>query len=345
LESKPILLQHKPVTATDHPKNLVVGSIANPSFEDGIVYGDLVLWSQDAIDAVESKELPALSLGYRYRLDATPGTTPDGEPYDGRMLDIAMNHCALVAEPRIEGAIVNDSAKGFKKIGRTFGTTSNKGTKMQQRISRAFGLDDSRCRGRDETSLSKLDGPKAAQDGEEENPAAARVLELLRGKLSPEEIDELVALIGEMGESDEDEGRRADGDNRPGLRDHDGYEPDASDDAEEMRPNGLQRSRHSLSEDVDETGLKENLRRIGRTLSGTLGRKPESSAMDAAAAEASFRARFPNLPRDTRSGIAFCQTRDGTGQFRNRPREPLAADSSASASFFSRYPNAAKVQR
>jgi uncharacterized protein len=40
----------------------------------------------------------------------TPGTTPDGEVYDGVMTEIEFNHVALVTEPRVKGAMVGDSA-------------------------------------------------------------------------------------------------------------------------------------------------------------------------------------------------------------------------------------------
>ncbi len=96
LEGKPLLLEHRPVDARNHPKQITIGTVTNPSYENGSVFGDLVIWDQNAIDAIESRELPALSCGYRYRCDPTSGTAPDGESYDGRMLDIAMNHVALV---------------------------------------------------------------------------------------------------------------------------------------------------------------------------------------------------------------------------------------------------------
>jgi hypothetical protein len=337
LEGKPLLLEHRPITAGNHPKQITIGTISNPSFENGTVYGDLIIWDQAAIDAIEGGELPALSCGYRYVCDPRLGTAPDGERYDGRMTTIQFNHIALVENPRVEGAVVADSVPGFSLVGLKIGE------KHMKSIRKAFGLDGPACRAKDETPLSKLDGPKAVQDADND---AAELMEILKGALSPAVFERVCELLAKP---DEGEGRRADNDPRPALAKHDNYEPDASDDEEEMRPNGLQRSRHDLSDDerpVDATSLRENLLRVARNLAGEKpGRRPAESgagAMDEAA-EASFRARFPNLPRNTSGGVVFCQSAEGRTQF--QPRQPIAADSSASASFFDRFPNAARITR
>ncbi|WP_454813777.1 DUF2213 domain-containing protein [Labrys neptuniae] len=111
-EGKPLLIQHKPVNADEHPKELTVGSIGSPvNFDPPYLTAPLTIWEGEAIDLVQSKKQRELSCGYRYRPDMTPGTTPEGEPYDGVMRDIGGNHLALVEQGRAgPDVLVHDSA-------------------------------------------------------------------------------------------------------------------------------------------------------------------------------------------------------------------------------------------
>lgn len=98
------------------------------------------------------------------------------------------------------------------------------------------------------------------------------------------------------------ESERADGDPREALRDHDEIGVPAGlraaervDTSGPMRPNWLERSRHTGFEEderpVDATGLRENFLRVARNLRGEkLGRRT-AGAMDAAARQA-FDARY-----------------------------------------------------
>jgi len=111
---KPILEDHKEVDAKNHGKNskLVVGSIGDsPEFEAPYLFNNLTFWPQEAIDDIESNKKKELSPGYRYDADMTPGTTPEGEPFDGIMRNIRGSHLAKVVEGR-QGpdVVVRDSA-------------------------------------------------------------------------------------------------------------------------------------------------------------------------------------------------------------------------------------------
>lgn len=98
---KPLLIHHKPTTATDHAEELVCGAVGTNVVFDGVyLRAPLSIWTQDAIDAVESERQRELSPGYRYAVDMTPGHTPDGVAFDGRMTQIMGNHVALVFEGR-----------------------------------------------------------------------------------------------------------------------------------------------------------------------------------------------------------------------------------------------------
>jgi len=111
---KPILLEHKPVSADEHPRELTVGSIGEPVEMDGdTLYAPLNIWDAEAIKGIESERQKSLSCGYRYQPEMTPGRSPEGEPYDGIMRAIDANHLALVTEPRVPGAVVADSAENL----------------------------------------------------------------------------------------------------------------------------------------------------------------------------------------------------------------------------------------
>ncbi len=106
----PLLSKHVPVSADDHQPELVVGSTGTDArFEAPYLKNSLVVWAQDAIDAIESGEQRELSCAYRYRADMTPGQH-QGQPYDGVMRDIRGNHVALVAMGRAgPDVVVGDS--------------------------------------------------------------------------------------------------------------------------------------------------------------------------------------------------------------------------------------------
>ena len=96
----PLLSEHVPVSADDHKPKLVVGATGSDAvFKSPFLQNSLVIWSQDAIDDIESGEKKELSCAYRYEPDMTPGKY-EGQPYDGVMRNIRGNHVALVATGR-----------------------------------------------------------------------------------------------------------------------------------------------------------------------------------------------------------------------------------------------------
>lgn len=102
---KPLMIAHKPISASDHPKDLVVGSVAGAEFEHPYLYAALNIWDQGAIDAVESGSQKELSSAYHYTADMTPGTF-EGQPYDGVMRALHANHVALVRDGRAGSDVV-----------------------------------------------------------------------------------------------------------------------------------------------------------------------------------------------------------------------------------------------
>lgn len=107
MDGKPVLFQHKPVSAQDHPKEITVGAVGATHWEDPDLIGSFTVWDQEAIDAIEGGDLKAVSAGYAYRAIAQGGVH-DGQPYSLTMVDIVFNHLALVAVPRVKNAIIGD---------------------------------------------------------------------------------------------------------------------------------------------------------------------------------------------------------------------------------------------
>ncbi len=96
----PLLSEHAAVGAENHQPELVVGaSGTDAQFDAPYLKASLVVWSQDAIDQIESGRKREVSSAYRYRADMTPGTY-EGRRYDGIMRDIVGSHIALVSEGR-----------------------------------------------------------------------------------------------------------------------------------------------------------------------------------------------------------------------------------------------------
>lgn len=117
IEGKPVLLHHKPLTSEDHPEELVVGSVGTgAAYVHPYLRAPISVWRQDAIDAVEAdpdddEYQGELSPGYRYRADMSPGRSPEGVAFHGRMRDIKFNHLAIVKEGRTgHDVIVADEA-------------------------------------------------------------------------------------------------------------------------------------------------------------------------------------------------------------------------------------------
>ena len=112
----PILSKHVPITSEMPERHLWEGTTGTDAeWNDPYLDNSLALWTQDAVDGVESEDederKKELSCAYRYDADMTPGRTPDGTPYDGVMRNIRGNHVALVPTGRTgHDVVVGDSA-------------------------------------------------------------------------------------------------------------------------------------------------------------------------------------------------------------------------------------------
>jgi uncharacterized protein len=100
-EAKPITLFHpeKGVSASNW-RGTAVGDFHNVRKEtDDLVHADLIVRDEDTVREV-AFGLKELSCGYDFDLDLTPGTTPEGQAYDGLQKNIRGNHLAIVYRGR-----------------------------------------------------------------------------------------------------------------------------------------------------------------------------------------------------------------------------------------------------
>lgn len=107
----PLLSRHVATSADDHPREVTVGATGNSAeFDAPFLTNSLVVWDGEAIAAIEDGTQRELSCGYRYDLDATPGTYR-GRAFFGRMTNIIGNHVAIVIEGRVGAdCVVGDAA-------------------------------------------------------------------------------------------------------------------------------------------------------------------------------------------------------------------------------------------
>jgi 8-oxo-dGTP pyrophosphatase MutT (NUDIX family) len=108
---KPLLIVHKPLNSNEHPSEKVIGAVGtSPKFDGTYIQAPLTVWTQQAINLIESGKQKELSSGYRYRADMTPGVYK-GMKYDGVMRDILGNHVAVVVTGRAgSDVVVEDSS-------------------------------------------------------------------------------------------------------------------------------------------------------------------------------------------------------------------------------------------
>jgi hypothetical protein len=110
LNGKPLMIVHRAQSADDHDREVVVGCVSKPVWDNPELKSELEVWDGEGIDLIESEKQKDLSAGYHYVPVMTPGTTPEGKAFDGVMTEIEFNHVTLVVEGRVKGAMVGDSA-------------------------------------------------------------------------------------------------------------------------------------------------------------------------------------------------------------------------------------------
>jgi len=109
-----ITLQHPDALVNSKNYSSVTKGIvrgAGTETDDQHVQCNLLIQAQDAIDAVQ-RGMCELSAGYTAIYDDTPGTTPDGQPFDFKQTRIHINHVAIVDRGRAGTARIFDEKTG-----------------------------------------------------------------------------------------------------------------------------------------------------------------------------------------------------------------------------------------
>lgn len=113
MKGKPIVVTHKGGNVNkDNARGRVVGTMLSGRQDGPYTRSELVVMDGEAIKKAESGELAELSLGYKLRLDETPGYYHAGrneirqdaaegfEPFDAIQRDLEINHVAFVPRGR-----------------------------------------------------------------------------------------------------------------------------------------------------------------------------------------------------------------------------------------------------
>jgi hypothetical protein len=109
----PLLIDHRPVAADDHPHELVVGSTGdNASYVHPFLRNSLHIWDQNAIDAIKDRSRTELSSAYHY-VPVVQSGVYEGNPYQIVMTDIVANHLSLVETGRAGHAVTVADAMPF----------------------------------------------------------------------------------------------------------------------------------------------------------------------------------------------------------------------------------------
>lgn len=112
----PIILEHEMLgegftKVDDRP---VAGTVSNVEFdeEDGVLYGDITIWSENLKDAI-TNGTKEISLGYRCRYGKQSGVYK-GQAYDFTQNDMTPNHVAIVPAGRCGSDVRVFDAKDSK---------------------------------------------------------------------------------------------------------------------------------------------------------------------------------------------------------------------------------------
>ena len=95
----PIIDRHSALINSKNVRQHIVGSVLTSARQDGNnMVGDIVIYDPTPITTHGRKEL---SLAYGVRCDETPGVTPEGLPYDAKVIAITRyDHLAIVEKGR-----------------------------------------------------------------------------------------------------------------------------------------------------------------------------------------------------------------------------------------------------
>lgn len=187
----PLLQKHIQVSADAPMKDDVVGSIGSDvHFDAPYLKASLCVWDSEAIALIDAQELDELSSAYHYVPVMEPGTTPEGEAYDGRMTDILGNHLALVEVGRAGPDVVVADSNPFVKPKET---TAMKQTKLGKALMVTLSAASPKIA--QDSALLGLVGGAVKKTFDRKKTVAA--LCAMDAELEPEKADEIIdAVLG-----------------------------------------------------------------------------------------------------------------------------------------------------
>ena len=238
----PLHIEHHIDSAEDPQKLTRVGTVGTEIvWNDPYLDAPLTIWDQHAIDGIEDDSFRELSCAYRYEPDFSPGTW-NGRHYDFVMRNIRGNHVALVEEGRAGSDVLVADAKPDtmrktdvldialavlrlfteslkyrgEQVREPAKTNSLKQEGLMSRFRKWFGAQDSNEPAPEEKvdlvqailDLARKD-PKTGELRDDVQEDADKVAELkvlvegLRGKLPPEDLERLISAIGALAEAEE----------------------------------------------------------------------------------------------------------------------------------------------
>lgn len=113
-KERPILYVHKAADANRLDNSKVIGTTgSDPAFSYPYIQSSITIWDGDYIEAIKNNTQAELSASYAFTPIMDKGEF-EGDPYDGIMTEIYVDHVALVAEGRA-GPDVRVSDERFNK--------------------------------------------------------------------------------------------------------------------------------------------------------------------------------------------------------------------------------------
>lgn len=179
-EGRPITNDHPPddVSAATW-SGVAVGDFHDVARADDTHVGArLIVRDLNAVQDVQAGK-SELSCGYSFALDMTPGTTPEGEAYDGIQRDIIGNHLAIVRAGRAGSQVrIADSTNERTTMGSTieaeFLAQGEAWEREKQRQIAAFSMSAARATDADGDGISVRDTHFAREAALSRRPAGSR---------------------------------------------------------------------------------------------------------------------------------------------------------------------------
>ena len=129
----PFTIGHPDIEVDSRSTRDLAHGVVLAAWADGeLIRVKIRLWSEDVKAAIADGTIE-LSAGYSVVLDETPGTTPDGIPYDGVQRDITMDHLALVDLARA-GHVARLRLDGYRYSHRLHRSTGDHAMKFKLRF-------------------------------------------------------------------------------------------------------------------------------------------------------------------------------------------------------------------